>query len=288
MKVSNKIGLVLEGGGFRGCYTAGALQWLLDHDIHMPYSVSISAATAYAFFYATENSEAMKKVATKGVKDKNVLGISAFFREGDFVGYNYLRKHYLMPYYQQDLKKLRESEHEVEIGLFNMDKEELQYFGKEKYDDEAMLIKGACVLPITGKMTKVNGTKYLDGGIKHMVSIHRSEETGHEKNLVIVTKDKNYVRKPNNVIVSTLLKLLYGKYKKMLSTIDTRVETYYDEMGLVYQREKEGKAILIRPSKDCGVKRFSGTQQQMEEMYQLGWQDMEDRKEEILSFLEKE
>ena len=49
--------------------------------------------------------------------------------------------------------------------------------------------------------------------------------------------------------------------------------------------EKEGKGILIRPTKDCGVKRFSGSEAQLEEMFQLGWQDMEDRREEILSFL---
>jgi len=288
MEVKKNIGLVLEGGGFRGCYTAGALQWLLDHDIHMPYSASISAATAYAFFYSVGDAHAMKDVATKGVKDKNVLGIRAFFREGNFVGYNYLREHYLIPYYKQDLEKLRNTDYEVEVGLFNMDKEQLEYFGKNELDPDALYIKGACVLPITGKITKVNGTNFLDGGIKHMVSIERSEQTGHNKNLVIVTKDKNYVRKPNGKLTNFLLNLLYGKYKKMLATIDTRVDTYYGEMNWVYKREEEGNAILIRPSRDCGVGRFSGTMEQMEEMYQLGWQDMEDRKEEILKFLEVE
>ena len=56
-------------------------------------------------------------------------------------------------------------------------------------------------------------------------------------------------------------------------------------MDSVYELEKEGKGILIRPTKDCGVKRFSGSEAQLEEMFQLGWQDMEDRREEILNFL---
>lgn len=286
MEIKKNIGLVLEGGGFRGCYTAGALKWLLDNGIHMPYSVSISAATAYAFFYSVGNVKAMKDVSTKGVKDKNVLGVSAFFREGGFVGYNYLRDHYLLPYYDDALKQLKTSNNEVEVGIFNMDKEQLEYFGKNDFDDKASHIKASCVLPITGKMTTINGEKFLDGGIKHMVSIERSEATGHDKNLVIVTKDKNYVRKPNSPIVSFLLRVLYGKYKKTLATIDTRVETYYEEMNWVYRREEEGKAILIRPSRDCGVGRFSGTMEQMEDMFQLGWQDMEDRKEDIFKFLE--
>ena len=38
------VALVMEGGGFRGAYTAGALSWLLEKDIHIDYSASISAA----------------------------------------------------------------------------------------------------------------------------------------------------------------------------------------------------------------------------------------------------
>ena len=42
---------------------------------------------------------------------------------------------------------------------------------------------------------------------------------------------------------------------------------------------------MIRPSRVCGVKRFSGTIEQLDAMFNLGWQDMEDRKEDIIKFL---
>ena len=71
----------------------------------------------------------------------------------------------------------------------------------------------------------------------------------------------------------------------MLKTLDHRTQAYYDQMDSVYELEEEGNAILIRPSRDCGVKRFSGDAQQLEELFQLGWQDMEDRKEDIIQFL---
>ena len=32
-----KIGLVLEGGGMRGAYTAGVLDWLLENEIYFDY-----------------------------------------------------------------------------------------------------------------------------------------------------------------------------------------------------------------------------------------------------------
>ena len=83
-----------------------------------------------------------------------------------------------------------------------------------------------------------------------------------------------------------LLRMLYRNYPVMLETLDHRVETYYQEMNDVYELENSGDAILIRPSRDTGVGRFSGTRAQIEEMYALGYQDMEERREDILKFLE--
>lgn len=285
--MNENVGLVLEGGGFRGCYTAGALNWLYDNGIHLNYAVTISAAANYAFLYSTGRIKEMKIISTKGIKDKGVIGIIPLFKEGALLGSKYMFNKYLAPYFKDAYNDLKNSARDVEIGLFNMDKQELQYFGKNDYDQDGDIIRASCVLPLTGKMTQLNGNKYLDGGIRTMISIERSKEKGHQKNLVIVTKDKNYVRKPNGFFISTLLKLVYHKYPKMLATLDNRVETYYHEMQMVYDGEKQGDTILIRPSKDCGVGRFSGSTSQLEEMYQLGYQDMEDKREEIFAFLQK-
>ena len=43
-----KFGLVLEGGGVRGAYTAGALAWLQDNDIYLDYNVGISSGAGLA------------------------------------------------------------------------------------------------------------------------------------------------------------------------------------------------------------------------------------------------
>ena len=285
--MDENVGLVLEGGGFRGCYTAGALNWLYDNGINIKYSVAISAASCYAFLYATGRIEQMKEISIKGIKEKSVIGIVPLFKEGTLLGSKFLFNKYFAPYFKDAWKDLKNSDSDVEIGLYNMSKQELQYFGKNQYDEKGDIVRASCVLPLTGKMTELNGDKFLDGGIRTMISIERSREKGHQKNIVIVTKDKNYVRKPNGFFLTNLLRLVYHKYKTMLTTLDGRVDTYYHEMQLVYDGEKDGNTILIRPSKDCGVGRFSGSLEQMEEMYQLGYQDMENKRQEIFDFLQK-
>ena len=284
--MDKKFGLVLEGGGFRGCYTAGALKWLYEHDIRFSYSASISVASVHAFCYATGRMEEMERIAIDGVLEKNFIGIVPLIREGGLCGLNAMKEKYLKPFAGEALKDLKNSDRDCEIGLYNMSEQKLQYFGKEYFDDEGEYLKASCVLPISGKMTVLNGQKFLDGGIESMVSINRSIETGHTKHLVIVTKDKNYVRKPNNFFLANALRIIYHKYKTMLKTLDGRVDSYYREMNQVYQMEQEGTAILVRPSKDCGVGRFSGNKQQLEEMYQLGYDDMEAIKDKLYEFLE--
>ena len=43
MEIDKHTGLVLEGGGMRGVFTCGVLDWLLDHHIDFPYTVAVSA-----------------------------------------------------------------------------------------------------------------------------------------------------------------------------------------------------------------------------------------------------
>ena len=285
--MKNKIALVLEGGGFRGCYTAGALTWLYEHGYMFDYTVSISATAIYSLYYAAEMPQQMYDISVKAVTDPHMIGIAAIFTEGALVGYNYMADHYVRPTYMEALQKVRNSDREIEIGMFNMTQQKLQYKNKFELDDNADILKASCTLPISGRMTTVDGQQYLDGGIDTMVSTARAKEKGYDKMLVIVTKDKNYVRKPNGFFLSALLKTIYHKFPKMLEILDHRTEAYYSQMDSVYQLEKEGKGILIRPSRDCGVKRFSGNEEQLKEMFQLGWQDMEDRKDELKAFIEE-
>lgn len=279
------VALVLEGGGFRGCYTAGAMKWLHDNGVLFKYSVSISATAVHSFFYLTGRIDEMHEMTVKSVTDPKMIGLSAILTEGNICAFEYMKQRYVLPPYRDALKDLLNSDIDYEMGVYNMTSQRLEYKNKYDLDPEANLLKASCTLPISGKMTDVDGSKYLDGGIDTMVSVKRAQEKGYDKMLVIVTKDKNYVRKPNGFFLTLLLRLVYHNYPDMLATLDKRTEAYYSQMDSVYELEREGKGILIRPTRDCGVKRFSGSEAQLEEMFQLGWQDMEDRREEILSFL---
>ena len=49
-----KVGLILEGGGTKGIFTAGALDYLQSSHISLPYVVSVSIGTCNAVNYLSK------------------------------------------------------------------------------------------------------------------------------------------------------------------------------------------------------------------------------------------
>ena len=44
----DKVGLVLEGGGMRGVYTSGVLDYMMEQNLYIPYVIGVSAGAGNA------------------------------------------------------------------------------------------------------------------------------------------------------------------------------------------------------------------------------------------------
>ena len=51
IQINDKSALVLEGGGMRGVFTCGVLDYLMDHKISFPYTVGVSAGACNGLSY---------------------------------------------------------------------------------------------------------------------------------------------------------------------------------------------------------------------------------------------
>ena len=49
--MTNKVGLVLEGGTFRGVYSAGVMDAFLENGIEFPYIIGVSAGISNGVSY---------------------------------------------------------------------------------------------------------------------------------------------------------------------------------------------------------------------------------------------
>ena len=284
--MTERYGLVLEGGGMRGAYTAGALAWLNDHDITFDYGAGISSGALYLICYLMRDKHIPHKMSTEYVADPEIVGVSAFVKEHHYVAYQHLF-HDLVDKENFSIARLKEENPDMEIGCYDLKKGETVWFGPQDLDDGLQLVLAACSLPIASARVKYNGREYLDGGITKMIPIERSIEKGCTKHIVITTKPAGYVRKPGSPAVKVMMKMFYHNYPKMVEDYSIRHLNYNKQMDLIYKLVDEGNAMLFRPSSTLQVARFSGNTPELQELYDLGYQDMENRKEELFRFLGK-
>lgn len=282
----SKIGLVLEGGGMRGAYTAGALSWFLKNNIYFDYSVGISSGAVHLCSYLLKNESFLFDISTKYMVDKRNVGIASILRERRYVGYHYMFQELLRKQLNYDITPLHTMKQTAHFGAYNCENGKVLFFNQKDLDSNLELLKATCTLPIAGKIVHYKDYELLDGGISCMVPIEQSIRFGNDKHFVISTKEPNYIRKEASSLMKYLMHLNYLKYPNVYQDYAIRHIHYHEQVAQVEALEKEGLAFFLRPSVHIPVKRFSGDYTQLEKLYELGYQDMERQKEKILQFLQ--
>ncbi|WP_193441428.1 patatin-like phospholipase family protein, partial [Streptococcus suis] len=80
-----KVGLVLEGGGMRGLYTAGVLDAFLDADIHVDGVVSVSAGALFGVNFLSKQRGRAIRYNKRFIKDKHYMGLRSWLTTGNMV-----------------------------------------------------------------------------------------------------------------------------------------------------------------------------------------------------------
>ena len=282
-----KVGLVLEGGGIRGAFTAGAMAWLIDNDIAFDYNVGISSGAMYMTCYLMKDKGLLKRISCKHTLADDVVGLKAFLHEGYYVAYRKLFHDVLIEQEHFSVKPLRDANTNLEIGCYDLDQGKTIYFGAQDLDDDMELLRATCSLPVAASIVDFKGHHLLDGGITKMIPIERAVEQGCTKMLIITTKPKDYVRPKASWFVKLLMRLVYRKYPCVLEDYKVRHLNYYDQISMINDLVDQKKAVLVYPTKTVEVSRWKGDPQKCEELFELGYQDMEARKEEIFALFEQ-
>jgi predicted patatin/cPLA2 family phospholipase len=66
--------------------------------------------------------------------------------------------------------------------------------------DDVEFMRASASMPVASRPVEVDGHLYLDGGISDPIPLKAFEEMGYEKNVVILTQPRDYVKKPQKMI----------------------------------------------------------------------------------------
>ena len=118
-------------------------------------------------------------------------------------------------------------------------------------------------------IAKINGKKYMDGGIADSVPFARAIEAGCDKIIVILSREKSYVKGESKS--EKLSSVLFRKYPHFADALRNRSKMYNSQRDALFKLEKEGKAFVIAPENTSGWKRTENDGAKIKEMYDEGY-----------------
>lgn len=279
-----KVGLLLEGGAMRGLYTVGALDVLMKNNINFDGIVGVSAGALFGINYKSKQPGRALRYNLKYAKEKNYMGWYSFLKTGDIMNRDFCFNKLVNELDPIDYDTFKKSTEEFWAVVTNIETGKPEYI---KVDDlkknkqiEALRASGS--MPFVSNPVEIDGKKYLDGGIADSIPIDKIMDMGFDKVVVILTRTMGYRKEKGNQL---LAKLKYRKYPNFIKTIENRYLMYNEELDKIESLEKDSKIFVIRPSRKVNIKRIEKDNSRIQEMYDLGYEDMSEKLNELNRYL---
>lgn len=276
------VGLVVEGGGTKIAYSAGVLKCFLKHKIYLPYGVGISSGAEVLLSYCSRQIDRLEISTIEAASQKRTIGLVPLIKEGAIFGLEATNK-FIEKHAPFDFMTFFASDTDMEIGVYNMETNSVEYFGKPYVDESMTLLKASCALLLLARPYKWNGKRYFDAGLVDMISIERAIEHGCDRFIVLSTKERGYRRKPAPKWQVWLARLIY-RDPVIVDNLRNRHVNYQKQWDRIDALEQEGKALVLRPQKDMGVTRYTTNPEKLRPWFGLGFDETEAKLDEIRRF----
>ena len=247
------VGLVLEGGGTRGFFSAGVFEAFMEAGIMFPYIAAVSAGSANAYSYISGQPGRGRSIIEHYVGNPNYVGFRNIIKHGSLFGYNFIFDTIPTKHIFFDREVFNATNIRFLIGTFDCNTGDTIWFDKPEQSENYIESIASCSVPLVAKIVKHRGLELLDGGIASPISIEKSIADGNKFHVIVLTRNKGYISKPTRS--GRVLDFMYKKYPKLISAIKNRHEIYNKQLALCEQLVKEGKAIIIRPKHPVKVGR---------------------------------
>lgn len=265
-----KTGLVLEGGGFRGIYTAGVLDVFLENGISADGVIGVSAGAVHGCSFLSGQKGRSIDYYTKYCGDPRFMSLKSFIKTGDVVGeefaYHELPEK-LVPY---DYSAFDRCGIPFYVTVTNLESGKPEYLRINDMLTEIDYMRASASLPYFSRIVEINGGKYLDGGCSDSIPIKAFREMGYGRNIIVLTRHDGYTKKQEHGL---LAKLKYRKYPEFVKALLGLSERYNETLEYIKTLEKNGEVFVIRPSRPLTIGRMEHDPERVRAVYEIGVED---------------
>jgi predicted patatin/cPLA2 family phospholipase len=279
-------GLILEGGGMRGVYTAGVLDVFMENDLYFPYVIGASAGACNAVSYLSrqhgrnrtvnlEYSSHPEYISYKNwlFKKKGLFGMDFIFNE---------LPNRLVPF---DYEAFKKSQERFVVVVTDCRTGEPVYLNREDYSkmDISMVLRASSSIPFIAPMVELEGKHVMDGGIADPIPVHKAMKDGVIKGVVVLTQNHGYRKKKPKMTWVT--KRFYPDYTGLDESLRGRYIKYNATLDYIEEEEKKGNLFVLRPLEKMKVKRIERDPKRLGVLYEHGRKDAIDQLDNLRNWL---
>ena len=275
-------GLVLEGGGSRGIYTAGVLDAFIENGIEFPYVIGVSMGACSGASFLGKSLHRQHDIILYSSQDKRYLSFENLFKTGEYANFDWTFGELSYDIFPLDQDTFENSGAVYCVVATNARTGKAEYFYPKSLRDECPEIRASCSLPGVTKGTEIGGEVYFDGGLVDSIPLKRAFDDGCNKALAILTQHKGYVKGVTN---RNFKKPFNNTYPLIGDAIINRSIFYNNQLEYVRQMEEEGKALVIQPLTPLNCNALEKSPEKLEAIYQLGYTQGKQNIEKVKEFL---
>ena len=269
LEISQNTALVLEGGGMRGVFTCGVLDYLMDHHIEFPYTVGVSAGACNGLSYMSHQRGRGKFSNIDLLAKYKYIGIRPLLKRRGLIDQQLLFHRFpdrILPY---NYKAYAENPNRFEMVTTDCRTGKACYW-EEKHDEKRIIdiVKASSSLPYACPIIYVDGRPMLDGGIVDSIPLLRAVEQGYDKLVAVLTRNKGYRKSVKEVMVP---RFIYKEYPRLRVALRNRNKIYNEQLELVERLEDEGSIVVIRPEEPIVVGRMETNVRKLTDLYKQGY-----------------
>lgn len=280
-----KVGLVLEGGAMRGMYTAGVLDIMMDNKIKVDGIIGVSAGALFGPNYYSKQRGRVIRYNKRFCKNRRYMSLLNFVFTGNAIGKKFAFYDVTTKYDIFDNETFKKNNKGYYVTATNVETGKAEYFEMKDVLEDMEKLRATSAIPLVSKMVKIDGKKYLDGGVSDSIPVQKAKKLGFDKIIVVLTQPIEYRKTPLSSKKLKMVQMRYKKYPNLIKTMKNRHKEYNKTIEKIIDMENKKKIFVIRPTEAIDVKVIERNPNNLQKVYELGINDAKKIMKDLKAYL---
>ncbi len=283
-----KAALVLQGGGFRGAFSAGVLDILNENNIEFETVVGVSIGSLCLCNYLSGQPHRSIDLLRQSVNDQ----VFSSFNLRSLMTKNLFSYDYLLTYNDDkipafDYSRFYESKTNFIVTTSSLEKGGAKYINVKETQNPFDAVFASASLISISKGYKIDGETCFDGSTADPIPYRYTKNLGYDKVVVIETQDASYRKEPIDKKSERRYKRHFHKYPEFAKTLIDYNKVYNETIDLVTREEQNGHTFVLRPSINAYISLRNPSIEKLDLLYEDGRKCALDNLNKLKEYLSK-